>query len=102
MKRPIQWSRAALDDLKTQIAFIAANNPAASVRVADRIRDTVTALGRIAVGRPGRVAGTYEKSVIGLPYVIAYAITMQEGREFISVLRVIHTSRNWPADEWPE
>ena len=25
-------------------------------------------------GRPGRVAGTYEKTVSGLPYVIAYEL----------------------------
>ncbi|WP_119391548.1 type II toxin-antitoxin system RelE/ParE family toxin [Taklimakanibacter lacteus] len=102
MKRPVQWSRAALDDLKEQIAYIAADNPAAALRVADRIRDTGTALGKMAVGRPGRMTGTYEKLVTRLPYVVAYAITMHGGSEVIPILRVIHTSRDWPANEWPD
>jgi toxin ParE1/3/4 len=102
VKRPVQWSRAALDDLKEQIAFIATDDPAAALRVADRIRDTCMALGRMAIGRPGRVTGTYEKLVTRLPYVIAYALTARGGREFVSILRIIHTSRDWPAGEWPE
>jgi plasmid stabilization system protein ParE len=39
--RPVQWSRHALDDLKRQIAYIAADNPGAARRIADRIRETV-------------------------------------------------------------
>lgn len=101
MKRPVQWSRDALDDAKRQIAFIAAENPAAARRVADRIRETGTDLGESATGRPGRVSGTYEKLVSRLPFIIAYAITIQAGRETVSILRVIHTARNWPDEEWP-
>lgn len=102
MTRPVQWSRAALDDFKAQIAYIAADNPAAATRVADRIRDVATALGHMATGRPGRVAGTYEKLITRLPYVVAYAVTTQAGHETISILRVIHTSRDWPPGEWPK
>ncbi len=102
MIRAVQWSRAALDDLKAQIIYIAADNPEAARRVAERIRTTGAALGRVPTGRPGRVAGTYEKSIPGLPYVIAYAITMRGDREFVSILRVIHTARLWPPEEWPE
>ena len=36
MTRPVQWSRDALDDLKRQIAYIAADNPGAARRIADR------------------------------------------------------------------
>jgi toxin ParE1/3/4 len=102
MRRPVQWSRAALDDLKAQIAYISADSPTAARQVADRIRDSGAALGKMATGRAGRVTGTYEKSVTRLPFVIAYAITPYGGRETISILRVIHTSRDWPAEEWPK
>lgn len=102
MTRPVQWSRAALDDLKAQIAHISADNPAAALQVAERISASAAALGKIATGRPGRVTCTYEKSVTRLSYVIAYAITLQSGRETISILRVIHTARNWPAQDWPK
>jgi len=101
VKRSVQWSRRALDDLKDQIAYIAAENPAAAFRVLDRIRDTGAALGQMATGRPGRVAGTYEKSVTHLPCILAYAITAGPDGEKISILRVIHAARNWPAEEWP-
>ena len=101
MTRPVQWSRAALDDLKAQVAYIAAENPGAAQRVADRIRATCKALGEMATGRPGRVSGTYEKSVTRLPYIVAYSLTRKGGREVVSILRVIHTARDWPDEEWP-
>ncbi|SMG53053.1 type II toxin-antitoxin system RelE/ParE family toxin [Paracoccus sp. J56] len=101
MKRPVAWARAALDDIKEQIAFIAQDNPAAARRVADRIRDVGTALGDMATGRPGRVTGSYEKSVSRLPYIIAYELRPIAGRESVVILRVIHTSRDWPDEDWP-
>lgn len=101
MTRPVEWSRDALDDLKAQIAHIAAGSPAAAGRVADRLRATCEALGEMATGRPGRVSGTYEKSVTRLPYIVAYALTERGGREVVSILRVIHTSRDWVDEEWP-
>ncbi|MBT0779228.1 type II toxin-antitoxin system RelE/ParE family toxin [Paracoccus sp. pheM1] len=101
MKRPVTWARAALDDIKEQIAFIALDNPAAARRVADRLRDTGAALGDMATGRPGRVTGSYEKSVSRLPYIIAYELRTIAGRESVVILRVIHTSRDWADEDWP-
>ena len=102
MTRAVEWSRDALDDVKKQVVFIAADNPNASLRVADRIDQTAMALGAFATGRPGRVTGTYEKPVARLPYIIAYAIAERAGREAIVILRVIHISRDWPPEEWPQ
>ena len=101
MKRPVEWSREALDDVKNQIAFIAADNPAAARRVADRIRATGAALGEMTSGRPGRLSGVYEMRVTRLPCIVAYAVTNRTGRETVSILRVIHTARDWPDDRWP-
>ena len=53
------------------------------------------------MGRPGRVTGSYEKSVSRLPYIIAYELRTIAGRECVVIVRVIHTSRDWPAEEWP-
>jgi plasmid stabilization system protein ParE len=50
--RPVQWSRHALDDLKRQIAYIAADNPGAARRIADRIRETVRQAQRSERRRP--------------------------------------------------
>ena len=101
MRRPVFWSREALDDIKEQAAHIAKDNPATARRVADRIRDTGKALGDMAIGRPGRVTGTYEKSLARLPYIIAYELRPIAGRESVVIVRVIHTSQNWPDEEWP-
>jgi plasmid stabilization system protein ParE len=101
VRRPVTWSREALDDIKGQVAFIARNNPVAARRVADRIRDVGKALGGMATGRPGRVTGTYEKPVHHIPYLIAYELRRLSGREHVVILRVIHAARNWPAEEWP-
>lgn len=100
MTRPVQWSRYALDDLKGQIVYIAYDNPDAARRVTARVRAAGDALGDLATGRPGRVTGTYEKSVAGLPFIIAYSITAQSGQEIVSILRVIHTARDWSPEEW--
>jgi len=101
MTRPVQWSRAALDDIKAQIVCIARDDPAMARRIAARLSRTGDALGDALTGRPGRLAGTYEKSVSGLPYVMAYSVSLRGGRETVSILRVIHTARDWPADRWP-
>jgi len=90
-----------LDDLKAQVTYIAADNPVAARRVASRIRETGNALAGIATGRRGRVSGTYEKFVTRLPYIIAFAIKNEGEREVVTILRVIHTSRDWPDGEWP-
>ena len=101
--RAVVWSDDAVEDFEQIVAYIAGDNPDAADRVADRIEAAGDALGALAAGRRGRVAGTYEKVVTGLPYIIAYAIRAQaEGRESIVILRIIHGARNWPADEWPE
>jgi len=101
VKRPVQWSRDALEDFKQQIDYIVADNPSAARRVAERISAAGTALGALATGRPGRVAGTYEKLVTRLPLIIAYAITQTPDGEVISILRVIHGARDWHRDSWP-
>lgn len=102
MSRPVRWSNDALTNLAEQIAYIATDNPSAAHRVADALDRTALALGDMPIGRPGRVTGTYEKSVTGLSYILAYAITQTDGVEEIAIVRVIYTSRDWSAEEWPD
>jgi toxin ParE1/3/4 len=98
--RHVVWSRDALDDLKAQVAYIATENPDAAGRVAIALRAAGTALATIPTGRPGRVTGTYEKSVPHLPYIIAYMLTADDTS--IAILRIIHTARDWPTGQWPQ
>jgi plasmid stabilization system protein ParE len=99
--RPVLWSAEAKRDHFDILHYIANDNPFAAEKVINAIERTGSDLGRYATGRPGRVTGTYEKPVTRLPHIIAYALATHAGRESIIILRVIHTSRDWPTEEWP-
>ena len=99
--RPVVWSIEAQRDNLEILRYIAEDNPFAAERVVDAIEDAGNKLGEMATGRPGRVSGTYEKSLARHPYIIAYELTSLGGQEVVAILRVIHTSRDWPAEEWP-
>ncbi|NOY01092.1 MAG: type II toxin-antitoxin system RelE/ParE family toxin [Verrucomicrobia bacterium] len=89
----VKWTRKALDNLDKAVAFIAEDKPAAATNVAQKILNTVRILAeQPGIGRPGRVAGTRELVIPGLPYILPY--TEKDGVIFI--LRVLHTSRKWP------
>jgi toxin ParE1/3/4 len=97
------WSEDALDDADALVSYIAADNPIAALEVLDRIETTAELLGHTPIGRRGRVAGTYEKPIVGLPWIIAYALEpLAAGGERVVILRVIHRARNWPKGEWPK
>lgn len=97
--RRVEWSDAASADFRAQIEHIAADDPQAARRMAVVLHEVGLALGAFATGHPGRVAGTYEKSIGGRPYILAYALT--DGDTAVSILRVIHTARDWRDDSWP-
>lgn len=99
--RRVIWSADARRDYLDILRYIAEDNPDAAERVADAIEQTGDRLGEFATGRPGRVTGIYEKSVPRLPYIIAYELTTQGGGEAVAIVRVIHTARDWPNEEWP-
>lgn len=101
MKRRVVWSNAARDDYFGIIRFIAQANPDAAERVAETIARTVGNLGDMATGRPGRVTGTYEKVISGLPYIVAYELIDQPGAGRVAVLHVTHGARDWPDEGWP-
>jgi plasmid stabilization system protein ParE len=100
--RPVRWSTQALNDLTDQLACIAAENLRTARRVAAAIDRVALDLGDMPTGRPGRVVGTYEKSVTGLPYTVAYVLTKHDRVDMVAIVRVIHTSRDWTAEEWPQ
>jgi toxin ParE1/3/4 len=101
--REVRWSLAALDDLEGVLIHIASDNPTAALSVIDKLETVGSQLGEMATGRKGRFSGTYEKPVVGLPYILAYAIeTRPDGSERIVILRVIHGARDWPDESWPK
>jgi toxin ParE1/3/4 len=101
--RAVFWSSDALHDLNSVIAYIATENPQAALDVINKIEAGGNALGEMATGRKGRVSGTYEKVVAGLPYIMAYAIEQRlDGTERVMILRVIHGARDWKEENWPK
>jgi toxin ParE1/3/4 len=101
--RRLVWSDKARQDFRKIIAYIAERNPSAAAKVADRIDHAARDLAAMPTGRRGRVSGTYEKLLPGLPYIIAYSLeTTSAGDEVLAVLRVIHGARDWPVETWPE
>jgi toxin ParE1/3/4 len=89
----VKWLRIALANLNDEAEYIAQDNPAAAIRVAESIQQAVENLRLFpAMGRPGRVLGTRELVVPGTPYIIPYRVRNNE----IEILRVFHASRRWP------
>jgi plasmid stabilization system protein ParE len=101
MKRRVVWAETARADYLGIIGHIAQENPEAAGRVAARIEGLAASLSDFTTGRTGRVKGTYEKVLPGLPYILAYeVVTLAEG-EVVAILHVIHGARHWPPEEWP-
>ena len=89
----VEWTRKALANLDNAVEYIAADNPNAARNVAQKIWNTTQLLAeQPGLGRPGRVTGTRELVITGLPYVIPYL----EKNGIIVILRILHTSMKWP------
>lgn len=89
----ITWTTSARRDLFSAEAYIARDNPGAAVETVRRIIASVETLSNFSeMGRPGRVAGTRELVIPGLPYIVPYRVSTSS----IIILRVYHTSRKWP------
>jgi addiction module RelE/StbE family toxin len=89
----LNWLRRALLDLDEIENYIVEDRPNAVREVIVKIIRAVSILGeQPGIGRPGRVPGTKELVVPGLPYLVPYRVK----DEIIQVLRVYHTSRKWP------
>ena len=102
MNRSVQWSGRANRGLENIFITIAQDNRAAAIRVAEKLANTALRLGEFSIGRSGRVEGTYEKTVVGLPYILCYTIkSLADGKEQIIILHVIHTARHWPTGTLP-
>jgi toxin ParE1/3/4 len=88
----IKWLRSALLDLDEIEAYIAEDSSAVAVDVVVKIIKAVSFLGeQQGIGRAGRVPGTKELVIPGLPYIVPYRVK----EEVVQVLRVYHTSRKW-------
>ena len=88
----MRWTRPALSDLIEAQQYIARENPTAAQEVAQRVWDAAAQfLTHPELGRPGHVGDTREWVVTKTPHLIVY----RQNGEFIEILRIWHTKRNW-------
>lgn len=91
----IKWLSEAVGDLIGIREHIAQDSPASAEGVATRILSTVDYLrSHPGIGRAGRVPGTREIIIPGLPYIVPYRVRGNN----IEILGVLHTSRKWPEE----
>ncbi len=91
----IEWLPEAGHDLVEIRRFIAADHPGAAAQVAKRILDTVAYLrDHSEIGRAGRIPGTRELVIPGLPYIVPYRV---KGSAII-ILGILHAAQEWPRE----
>jgi len=89
----LRFSERSIRNLTSIRDHIAADSPESAVRVVSAIVNAALRLEQFPLsGRPGRIEGTRELVVPGLPYVIPYRVA----DDVILISSVIHTSRKWP------
>lgn len=92
----IIWTGDAIFDLCEIRNYIAQDNPRAANDVAVRIKKTVELLNdQPSIGRPGRVQGTRELVIPGLPYIVPYRVK----NNVVQILRVFHGARKWETNK---
>lgn len=89
----LKWTHAASRDLDSVEQYIGRGNPGPAI---ETVLEIIRHVGMLAehpgIGRPGRVEGTRELPIPGLPYVGAY---LHRG-DTVTVLRVLHGAMRWP------
>ena len=78
------------------VNYIARDNAAATIAVGDAIEQQMKWLRDFpAMGRRGRVRGTRELVIAGLPYIAVSRALV----EVVEVVRVLHGAQQWPPTE---
>mgnify|MGYP001612580003 CR=1 FL=1 len=89
----LRYTPRARLDLTEIHDYIAQENRQVARRAVSLIRkEAEKLLFNPEMGRSGRVEGTRELVIGRYPFVVAYAVAVNE----IQVLAVVHTSRLWP------
>ncbi len=90
----LRFTAEAREHIAGIYSYIGDRNPAAAAQVAARIRLAAERLTEFPrMGRRGRVAGTHEWVVRGLPYIIVYEIGATDADELL-ILGVFHAAQD--------
>ena len=96
--RKVDWSEKAIKNLAKQVKFIAGDSQSNALKVRDRVLAAIAKLSDRPVGRAGRNSGTYEFYVSKTSLVIVYVLPDDER---LTIVRVIHTSRDFKPGAFP-
>lgn len=89
----IEIEKRARADIRAIRDYIAKDNPQAATKAVQIIRAQVGTLSdQPGIGRPGRIEGTRELVVTGLPYIACYVVS----DDAVTILRVLHGRQRWP------
>ncbi|MFQ5330104.1 MAG: type II toxin-antitoxin system RelE/ParE family toxin [Thermodesulfobacteriota bacterium] len=89
----VKWTEPAARALESIQDYIAKEKPRAAFEMAQKIRHATEQLNdHPKLGRTGRVRGTYELVITGIPYIVPYRV---KGKE-VHILSVHHAARKWP------
>ena len=92
----IRWLPKAQGGLEAELQRIAEEDEAAAKRIAVVVQSRTNTLEQFPEsGRPGRVPGTRELVISGLPYLLPYRV--RGGA--VEILRFFHTSQK-PPNRW--
>ena len=90
-----RWSRRAEDDTARIVEHIAKENPRTAINVGDTIERSISQLKSFPeMGRRGRVPGTRELVISGLPFIAIY----RARASIVQIARVLHGAQQWPPE----
>ena len=90
----LAWTSEARQNLQDILSHIGAENPSAARKLKQRIDRMVAYLpDRPFMARPGAIDGTRE----AIPHP-SYRVVYQVDDDAVSILAVVHTSRQWPPE----
>ena len=92
----VRWTAAAALDLEDIALYIESDSESAARAVAKALFDAANSLDLLpSRGRVGRIPGTRELVVPGLPYIVLYEIADTA----IQIPHIFHGARNWPEEQ---
>jgi addiction module RelE/StbE family toxin len=91
----VRWTPPAAQDLEEITLYIQRDSESAAQAVAKALFDAANSLDLLpSRGRVGRIQGSREIVVPGLPYIIAYRVKDTA----VQILHIYHGARNWPGE----
>ena len=90
----LKWTDLAEKDLDNIETYITTeNSPLVAVDVVLNSCELILS-NHPQAGRPGRVSGTRELVINGIPLIVVYRIVDRLGQ--LQILRVLHDAQQWP------